>query len=319
MQSKVNFIYKLDGNFTDQGIDIKQLSPILFSLGELIQESNSVLNPNGREISVNVKPFKEGSFIVDIFIFSKTNAQQMLDMVTNDGVKDVKELLEWIGLIRGGIIISGLSLIKLMSWLNGKPKNVEKIDPNTFSVTNKNDESKNVNQKVIALFSRPTIQQSIYNIAVTPNKIQNVKKVVTSLKDDNESIEEITKETSESLEPFEKPIEIVSSETVNISEVVYFLKPKQGSYEGSKGPYSFRIPASSDTLSKVTILDEKFSKKLESGEIRLHKSDLLKARVRITQKKNLEEFTPPQYEIISVEEYTPALKQTELFDEINLG
>ena len=54
----VNFVYQLDGDI--EGVDVKDLSPILLSLGELIQEANKTINPDGREFLLKLNPFKKG-------------------------------------------------------------------------------------------------------------------------------------------------------------------------------------------------------------------------------------------------------------------
>lgn len=311
MPNHTNFLYTLQGQFPE-GIDVKELSPILLSLGELIQESNSILNPSGRELSVKVRPFEEGSFIVDIFVFAQNNYQQIIDAINQDGVRDVKELLEWLGIITG----SGISLFKLMQFLKGKPSRTERKEKNKIEVFNGEGNSIITDTKVYALFSSPTIQQNVYNITYKPSILPNVEAITTSLKGVSESENTITKDDAQSFEAYSIPIEIDEAETINESTVSYILKPKQGSYEGSRGPYSFRIPGSNDTLSKVTILDEDFSRKLELGEIRLHKTDTIKALVHVVQKKIHDRFTPPQYEILKIENYQQLrIRQDEMFDD----
>jgi hypothetical protein len=76
----LNFIYKLEGDVTE--VDVFKLAPTLLALGELIQDSNAELNPGStKKISVNVKPFREGSFIVDLRLFAETNFQQIIDFL----------------------------------------------------------------------------------------------------------------------------------------------------------------------------------------------------------------------------------------------
>src|SRR6266498_4642026 len=73
--NKVDFIYKLAGEPTE--INVFELAPTLLALGQLIQDSNRTLYPEGSEIAVNVKPFKEGSFIVDISLFSTVDVHAL--------------------------------------------------------------------------------------------------------------------------------------------------------------------------------------------------------------------------------------------------
>jgi hypothetical protein len=151
----VNFVYKLDGNVSE--VDVFKLAPTLLALGELIQQSNSELNPNGRQIGVNVKPFREGSFIVDLSIFPHTNLQQLLDILSSDQIGKVKTLLEWIGLISGGTA----GAVRVIKYLNGKPKSVEEVKPGEFRYTGGDDNSITVNASVHQLLSNSSITNNI--------------------------------------------------------------------------------------------------------------------------------------------------------------
>jgi hypothetical protein len=156
----VNFVYKLDGDVTE--IDIFKLAPTLLALGELIQESHQQVNPEGRQIGVNVKPFRQGSFIVDLTVFPQSNLQQLLDLLNTHPVEQVKTLLEWIGLITGGTGVVGV--LQLIRWLNGKPKAVDEIKPGEFRYTAGDDKSITVNAPVHQLFSNSSITNHIYQV-----------------------------------------------------------------------------------------------------------------------------------------------------------
>ena len=156
----VNFVYKLDGDVTE--IDIFKLAPTLLALGELIQESHQQVNPEGRQIGVNVKPFRQGSFIVDLTVFPQSNLQQLLDLLNTHPVEQVKTLLEWIGLITGGTGV--VWVLQLIRWLNGKPKAVDEIKPGEFRYTAGDDKSITVNAPVHQLFSNSSITNHIYQV-----------------------------------------------------------------------------------------------------------------------------------------------------------
>lgn len=116
----LNFVYKLDGNVAE--VDIFKLAPTLLDLGELIQDSNKELNPGGRQIGVNVKPFREGSFIVDLSIFSGSNFQQIIDILTPHSLEQIKILLKIIGLIGDGTF-GAVKAIK--SWRSKRSKSFD--------------------------------------------------------------------------------------------------------------------------------------------------------------------------------------------------
>lgn len=154
----LNFVYMLDGDVRE--VDLFQLAPTLLALGDLIQESNREINPNGREIAVNVKPFRPGSFIVDLVVFPRTNLQQVLDLLGSHSIEQVKNLLECVGLITGSGGIVGL--LQLLKWLKGKPKSVEEVGHGEYRYTAGNDKSITVDARVHQLFSNSTITNNIY-------------------------------------------------------------------------------------------------------------------------------------------------------------
>ena len=65
MTKKIDLIYKLDG--TIDGIDLFELSPILLSVGQLIKRSNDIVNPLGKDIGINVKPFEKVKYYASMF------------------------------------------------------------------------------------------------------------------------------------------------------------------------------------------------------------------------------------------------------------
>ena len=109
---KIDLIYKLNGDFED-GIDVFELAPVLLSIGQLISESQKILYPDGPPLAVNVRPFKEGSFDIQIILHPVSNIQKILDIIRSPGGSDIKELLQYIGLIIptvGAVGAGGVSL-----------------------------------------------------------------------------------------------------------------------------------------------------------------------------------------------------------------
>ena len=319
--SKLDLIYKLEGEFKE-GINVFEVSPILLHLGQLIQESNNVLYPDGRKISVNVKPFKEGSFEVDIIIFAANNAQHLIDLVNQDNVKQVKELLEWIGLVKAGVALTSISLIALIAKLKGKPKSVEKINPDEFKYTARDGNSFTVKAPVHQLFQNTNIQTAIFHSYGKPFENEKVKAIKTYPEDEEEDKSEevvIFREEAGSFLEYKTPILLDDAEVVNKTALKMFLNPKRGNYEGGKGPYVFTVSGNKENkINPVEILDETFLHKLENGEVRLHYSDLIEADIELEQKVKDNEVVSTHYRIVRVINYKKAPKQIRFgFDNSN--
>src|ERR1035438_6169330 len=182
-ESHLNFVYKLEGDVRE--VDIFKLAPTTLALGELIQESNKALYPEGKEIGVNVKPFCEGSFIVDLSMFPQSHLQQLLEFFTPHSLEQLKTLLEVIGLTGGGATGMTVGAVKVIKVLRGKPKTVEEVKPGEFRITTIDDRSITVGRSVKTLLSNNSITNNIYKIYANPLEEQpNVKDVKTYLRED---------------------------------------------------------------------------------------------------------------------------------------
>lgn len=77
-------------------MDIRQLAPALLALGDLLVAANKVLNGNRATITVNVLPFRNGSFGIFIEV-----VQSLLDSIKGlldaSPVKDALGILEALG------------------------------------------------------------------------------------------------------------------------------------------------------------------------------------------------------------------------------
>ncbi len=301
----VNFVYKLDGDIKE--IDVFKLAPTLLSLGELIQESNRDVNPSGRQIGVNVKPFREGSFIVDLTVFPQTHFQQVLDLLGTHSVEQVKTLLEWIGLISGG----STGVVQLVKWLKGRPKVVEEVKPGEFRYTSQDDRSITIHAPVHKLFSNSSVTNNIYKVYVLPMEDQpfvtNVKTYIEEIKD-TEVI--VTRDDV----PFMRGVIEPSLNTGPANEIVkehiqvgVFLNPKRGSFENDGRDWSFY--RGKKEVIVATIKDKVFLKDYADGTYRLNSSDLLTVDLLERQIVVGTIVKKPVYEILQVTNYIKGPEQ----------
>jgi hypothetical protein len=317
MPKKVNFIYRLDGENISEGFDVFELAPILLSVGELIKESNRIINPLGKDLAVNVKPFKEGSFIVDILLFAKNNCQEIINFANQNDVKEIKELLEWIGIISGATVGTGGSLIWLIKKLKGKPKTVEQLKPNEVRYMAEDNNTYTVNTKVHQLFSNYNIQKFVYNAYGKPLESDNVKNIECYIQNDKEKTNMVfEKDVAKSLKNYSEAQlpSLIAEEEIETSMEVY-VSPKRGSFDADPRQWSFRM-GSGEQIIRATIKDEKFLEKYRNNEIRLHFTDVLKVKLVQKLKKvdgeiNLDTTVN---EIEKVLEYLPSKhsKQTQI-------
>jgi hypothetical protein len=296
-QAHINFVYKLDGDIRE--VDIFSLAPTLLSLGELIQKSNKELNPDGADIGINVKPFREGSFSVDLAVFPQTHLQALLDVLSKASVDQVKSVLEVLGLVGGG----PMGLIQLIKWLRGKPKKVEEVAPGEYKYTTGDDRSIAVAGNVHTLASDNSVTQNIYNVFVVPLEKQPfVSDIKTYIEGEKSEPISFGREDVQSLKEFASPLTAVPEEKTNeiIHESVY-LNPKRGSFDGDPREWSFY--RGDGEILTATIKDKRFLQDCIDGVYRLNASDLLTVVLLEKQTVVGTKVKKPVHEILSVTSY----------------
>ena len=311
INNKVNLIIKLEGPAIEEGLNLFDLAPSLLAIGTIITEANKTINPEGREIAINIKPFEKGSFIIDLYLFAQTNFDQILSFISSDYAEQIKTLLEWIGLtiaIGGG----GKGLIQLIKFLKSKPQNVEKLSSGDIRYTNKDGQSFTTNEKVNKLYNNCVIQNNTYQGFGKLLQQKGINEINTYIKGDIKSLETIKKEDVEALKNYS---EISGEENIiNESESVIFLKFKRGSFDGDGNNWSFRI--GNKNIIVAVVKDDIFLKKVKSGEIRPNHKDTFEVILKTKQKIKNEELIT-SYEIMKVLKYTEAPKQMNIFNSGN--
>jgi hypothetical protein len=289
--NKLNLIYKLNGDFAD-GVDIFELSPVLLSIGQIILESQKTILPDKEPVSINVKPFRNGSFEIEIVMFAKSHFQQVLTFIRSQTGKDIAEVLGYIGLISvaGSATIAAptMTLIKLIKWLKGKPKSVEKEKSGKFKYIDNSDNSVSVPIQVHALYQNINIQQTIYNGIAKPLESEKVKNIECCIKNAEETKTLIEKDIIEPIKQYSVG-EIPSSEKIIESEtspIKMWVHPHRGSYEGESNSWSFRIVGSNENIKIDTIEDIGFLESIKSDRYRPSHND--RWQVEIIEKQKIQ-------------------------------
>lgn len=304
----MDIVYKFEGPAVDEGIDLFRLSPLLLSIGELIQEGQNIVHPNGRKLGVNIKPFGRGSFVIELSVFAQTSYQQLLDAVSGESISEVKELLEWLGIISGG----GYGLIKLYKYLKGPPKKIEEVGPDEVRITPKDKNSITVNKQTYSLFQDSTIQKSIYNIYGNFLGNEGVERVSSYDKSNKKKTEVVvSKKDVAYFNPANAIVgEMEDNEKKNITTV--FLNAKRVSLEGEPDNWSFR--KGKGEIVRANVKDLAFLDKVKSGKIRLTSGDLLEVTLVEIQTVDDTGQVNTKNEIVSVINYKKAPVQSSLLE-----
>ncbi len=298
---RVDFVYVLEGAV--DGVDIFTLAPTLLHLGQLINDSNNALNPAIQKVGVNVRPFRPGSFVVDIDVFRSAGdfAQGLL---MTAGLVGVPEILKALGLIAD----TGTSLIDLLKALRGKTPTVEQVKPNEYRITADNGSTAlTINGNVHQLFMSPAIADNMKKIYETPMQSPGVSGVRTFLKG-QESETQVLVTRQEAAEIQVPPVVEAPPTDHAVSESTVFLNPSKVSVEGEGGQWWFRRGGLKLT---ATIRDPDFLRLCKDGDVRMHHTDLLQVVLRETQTVRNTKVVSV-YEIVKVLKYRRADEQMEL-------
>lgn len=313
MSSKVNFTYKLNGNF-EEGIDLFELTPAILSLGQIIRDSHEILYPEIPRIAIHIKPFKEGSFPIEIVTFAQSTLQETLNFMRSQNGQDVKEVLDFLGLVTKVTGFTGMSVLTLIFAMKGRAKKVEKVEPGQFKYTPIEGESVTVIEKVHNLYQDNRIQQNIYRGIGKSLEFPSVTSIESYLSDDKEKTTvNYNKNNVTDMKEY-SIAEIPSHEEEQILEnpIVAYIHPKRGSYEGEPNSWSFRRGDSDNDLIKVDISDESFLAKIKTGEYRPHWEDVILANLIEKQRKIGTKICRPTYQLVKVVEINKKPEQFKL-------
>ena len=301
----VSYVYKLGNGPTE--IDVFALAPTLLSLGKLIQESNQTLYPEGHQIAVNVKPFREGSFIVDITLFHAEAFYPIFAIGKDIPPNQIIQLLGMIGLIKNTKIVTDAanSVIDLIKKLKGKPSKVEELQGGDYRYTT-GEKSITVRAPIHKLIQNNQVTINLYNAVAKPLEETDFKEVEGYIEgNEPETSAIVTKEDVPSLKNYATPSQGEERLEENIKENV-LLNPKRGAFEGDGSQWSFH--RGSEVIT-ATVRDQNFLKQIELGEISPNHSDLMKVTLKETQKLVGTQIKGSKWEVMEVTNYKVGPRQ----------
>ena len=170
----------------------------------------------GRQIGVNVKPFRKGSFIVDLALFSPSHIQQLLDFQTPHSLEQLNSLLSSIGIVGTGIGTTTMGAVGVIKFLRGKPKAVEELKGGEVRYTSQDDKSITVNGSVHSIQQSNRNKRYFFKVYVTPMQDQpSIDDVKTYLKGHEESAIVVGRNDIDSIRDFSAPTRGSNSERGN--------------------------------------------------------------------------------------------------------
>lgn len=301
---EVHLVYKIEG--TAGEVPVFELARTLEALGHVIEEGDHILNGDAHGLVVRVRPFEEGSFLMDLVLSVQNNPAVLFFLTHPEAIARIKTVLEYLGFVKKGqeILTSLLELVEFLK--KGKPSKIEHTSPEVFNYYNQDGQVMPVNQPVHKLINNGTIQQYFFPAVAAPLQRDAVEAITTFLA--NQELETAVRVPKEQLQPikaYSEPEPTAPREEVVENITTAFLNPKAGTYGDTEGTWIFTKAGSNKNPFRARISDDTFLARFGRGAIRFYHDDVLKVRLKSEERfKNGKSRTT--HEIVEVIDYQVA-------------
>lgn len=276
MSATVHFSIKYDGPaLSSHQMDVRELAPALIALSELLEQANKAAFPDSNEIRVNVQGnFKGGSFGVDL-IAMQSVAQQIVSIFSGSEATAAANLLA----ILGGLGVTGKllggGLIGLIKWLNGRKPSAIRFegDKTVFEIkTSEHIETFEVDLVAGKLYQSRVVRQSLAKV-MKPLERDGVDVFATIVNGTTTAV--VLKEELSAFEIAGSEADVVSDVTTEgvLLQIESAVFKDDNKWRFSDGATPFY----------AEIVDESFLERINTGDERFGKGDVLVADLRRVQ------------------------------------
>lgn len=234
MSRRAQALIRYDGPaLAGHEMDVQDLAPALLALADLCKAANEIFNGDQASVRVLVRadiPQKCFQFEIQII---QTLYEQLTTLVSTDGVRSAKELLEWIGIIGGA---GGGTLFALYKFMFGK-----KSKDQTVLETRAADGS--VTIQIVGDGNSITVPPEVYRLASDQRVLDAAKKVLAPLEQEGyETLEFQSQDTviqsfnreeaARIIEASGPPI-VTKTEREQVSKITTTVRVKKPVWEGN--------------------------------------------------------------------------------------
>lgn len=298
-------VYRLEGVDPDEGVDVYELVPYLNKFDDLVRETIRQTGYSG-EVSVKVRPFKEGSFVTEFVINGG-----LTDLFSGRQATAIANALGILGFFG----FSAASIPKVVKSVRGKIDDFRKNGDGTYTYGS-GAEAVTVDEVTHDIVQSPKIADLYGHVAVGPiNKFDGaVQRVDIYGRDDDADDDGLSAGASFTADDagdysiYARDAELAAAASFTENEYVnhgVWLRPLSGSYGGAEGGYTFLFGEGDSAVKYKHVMmdDESFRKRLETGEVRLNASDLVCVDLAVIQTVRRDGKTKTAYRILHVSDY----------------
>lgn len=271
------------GPDVDSGaMDVKELAPALLAFGELIEESNKLINGQESKVKVLVKSdFRKGSF--DVGFEMVHNLCDQIKLITGSLQEvSIEQITIYLGLAAGASQFLGFNLIDLIKKVRGrKAKKVTAIENNMIRLEFEEEikETIDVHKDIVNLYRSISVRSKVDQV-LKPLEREGIDFFQVRANDaERKPITEVTKseqplfvapEISEAPEAAIKELESTRHAVFKIVGISFEEQLKWRLDDG-------------DTRIYATILDDDFLARIDNREYSFAKGDTLEVELRTKQ------------------------------------
>lgn len=292
MSEKFHVVY--DGKALDEHLmDVRDLAPAMMAINDLLIHANQEINGEKLKIELKVKAnFKAGSFGIE-FHEILSWYDQIRDILTGPTVTafaNAGGILALLGMFKG----PRSGLIQLYQKLKGNPPVKVEEETEGVRVYYSETEFELVDKRVLRLYRNKSIASDL-NKMLEPLSKDGIDTLYVVKDVDEKNVELLIDESEVEFfkyQEFEEDLNSDISETyVQIESVSFKEKNK---WKFSNGKFFFN----------ASISDEEFISRIDTGELRFGKGDILKVKLKVIQTIAHNKLKS-EYEIIKVIEHKP--------------
>lgn len=300
-QAAVRVVY--DGDALATGaMDVRDLAPALLSFGDLLQETNRVLNAGRAQVSVRVQAeFRRGSFEISLAVTAQGLLEQARTLLLGEDLKAAEVLLRVLfgSAASGGVIGCVIWLLKTLK--GKKPDKVTPMPGNRVELAVGN--------------TTYNVDGDVYNVYVDGGVRDALHRTVRPLERPGIDRFEVHR-------GHEEPTAVVTKEEVN------FLQPPEGKQEGDvlhegtrqaalqlvtvafEGGLKWRF-SEGEAKFHAAVADADFVARVERGEP-FRAGDILRVLLRTRSIRTPEGSLKVEHTILEVTEHIPRPHQLQI-------
>lgn len=251
-------------------MDVRDLAPAMIAVNDLLSNANKALNGDKADLNLKVNAsFRAGSFGMELHTVVHF-LSQIRDMFAGDNasaISNAQTILEIVG------FVGGAGLIGLIKFLKGKKPTKIIDEDGRLKVYLNETEYYETDGKVVKLYKNRTIVGDL-NKMLEPLEKDGIDSFFVSRTGDKKDADlaiDDSELTYFEYQEIENDLSENITETFVQIEAAVFKDNNKWKFDNGGSPIN------------AAILDEEFLRKIDSGELRFGKGDLLKVKLKTIQ------------------------------------